>query len=103
MKKIVQHHIPGENIDLSVLRNFVSQLDVVETLSPSARPISVPGTTQHSLPESQDTLDILQTPNLLQEKVVIEEIKNLHANLGCMMVDSSGQYSRCMPNTRSNG
>lgn len=102
LKKIVQHHIPSENIDLSVLRNFASQLDVDGTLSPSLNPISVADTTQQSMLESQDALHPLQAPSLVQEKVVTEEIKNLHADLGCMMVDSSGEYSRCMATTRAN-
>lgn len=102
LKKIVQHQIPSENIDLSVLRNFASQLDVVGTLSPSVRPISVPNTTQQYMTESQDTMHPLQAPSLVREKVVTEEIKNLHADLGCMMVDSSGEYSRCMTPTSAN-
>jgi hypothetical protein len=100
LKKIVQHHIPSENIDLSLLRNFASQLDVIGSLSPSVRPISVLNTTQQFMIESEDTLHVLQAPSVVQEKLVTEDIKNLHADLGCMMVDSSGEYSRCPTPTR---
>lgn len=88
LKKIVQHQICSEDINLSVLRNVASQLDLVGT--PTSLAILTQDTEQPPVRESQVT----RRTDLVEENVVTEEIKNLHADLGCMMVDSSGEYRR---------
>lgn len=95
LKKIVQHQIPDEHIDLSVLREFASQLDANDHLSPSVRSPSVLAPEQQPLSELQDAQDPHEALAQGEERVVAEEIKNLHADLGCMMVDSTGEYSTC--------
>ena len=95
LKQIVQRHIPGDEINLTTLRQLASQRDPNVTLSPSVHPHSESADEQHSLPGSHAAPHPQESLPGSDERVVAEDVKDLHGDLGCMMIDSTGEYSRC--------
>jgi hypothetical protein len=89
MTKILRHYIPDIDINLSTLRSLTEELehlsenDGEQAFEFSESPLNlqtpVEDQTVHEVALSKDT-------------PVIEEIGFLHEQLGCLMIDSGGNY-----------
>ena len=92
MSKILKYCFPERKLDLSELRNVLSELEGKSRHGSDA--VSLPAVS----PTKSDSLrtSSSQQPETMnsqnQEGVVLEEIAHLHEDLGCMMRDSSGEY-----------
>lgn len=76
--KILQHFLPSQDLTLETLRTIAKDL---ENTPPGTPPF----------PDKKDESSDSKTEQMDTEGE-IEEVSDLHEQLGCLMEDSSGEY-----------
>lgn len=99
MVKILRHYLPDLQLSLPTLRSLSTQL---ENLSDKDAPLAPECQGSPETPASDgDHAEVH-----VKESPSIEEIQTLHEQLGCLMIDSRGNYRTAerpdMALTRSN-
>ena len=92
MRKILQHCYPNRELDLPDLRHMVDQLSNNSTDDKGIRE-SFPNHVSPTKSEHRQSLEVsaaLPTDTQNPDGVVLEEIGQLHKELGCLLRDSNG-------------
>jgi hypothetical protein len=92
MSKVLKHCYPDRKLDLDELRIVLNELETNSGSHGGSSGGSPTSSSRGKLMDSNFTGASANGQSVAQEGVPLEEIASLHADLGCMMRDSTGLY-----------
>jgi hypothetical protein len=94
MQRILKHCFPGRDLTLPTLRSIASDCDqrrASDTTQPILASITAPSRETESISGGRAT-ELNALPTHIEDDVDLQEIVDLHNDLGCMIADGRGEY-----------